>query len=650
MIKISTAAGEPFFVSILGTMTHSVQEILENARYQFEEAGVVNFALSMPLQPQGRNPLEKVGAFAEKFRALRDKSADVPFNFGILIQQTIGHGARWNPNYDRELPWQRLIYQTGVESIRFCPLDEDFKNYVDSAMQLLMAEGPAFAIIDDDTSLAIPPASNNLECFCPLHTALFNEMYGTSYTPEELRKAVTPESNQEIQAQFRDMGDESILRYVKMMRRSIDKAAPGLPVIFCAGSIDAARSDEWAEAAAAQGQPSVLRCGTSNYLEGAPWSITGRYTTTAVQKLYSSRADLLLDEADTCPHSLYSKSARTMHLHIVNAMLDGLDGAKLWIANTVHADDVTTPPYARILGKNMGLYRELHRVMRDFSWAGALNVLPHPRQSLGPSYSGYEFLGAWVDSYLALFGIPFRWGKPSDRGVALLTGAQIERLSSAELEKLLSGEALLDLSAAEKAVERGFGKLIGVESVSDLPRLAVLEKLERNGKIFRLSRGAYRQLNLLPGAEVISTLLERKSFSGDEFAPLAPGAIRFGKVVTAAWRAVSGNRIDLCPDRREMILEYLSNFERILDIQVNLNSFAGFRYGYCSDGTMIAALTNYGYDPLEKLEFTVKNCPRRIEVLQGDGSWKELPFTAKGNTVTLEYVLNCAEFIIMRLK
>ena len=99
MIKISTAAGEPFFVSILGTMTHSVQEILENARYQFEEAGVVNFALSMPLQPQGRNPLEKVGAFAEKFRALREKSADVPFNFGILIQQTIGHGARWNPNY-----------------------------------------------------------------------------------------------------------------------------------------------------------------------------------------------------------------------------------------------------------------------------------------------------------------------------------------------------------------------------------------------------------------------------------------------------------------------------------------------------------------------------------------------------------------------
>ena len=631
-------------------MTHTVEEILENARYQYEEAGIVNFALSMPLQPQGRDPLEKVRSFADKFRALREKSSDPRLNFGILIQQTIGHGARWNPNYDRELPWQRLIYQTGVESIRFCPLDEDFKSYVDSALQLLMAEGPAFAIIDDDTSLAIPPAASNLECFCPLHTALFNELYGTSYTPEELRQAVTPESGQEIQAQFRDMGDESILRYVQMMRRSMDKAAPGLPVIFCAGSIDAARADQWAAAAAAEGQPAVLRCGTSNYLEGAPWQLTSNCAATAVQKLYSPQADLLLDEADTCPHSLYSKSARTMHLHIVNAILEGFDGAKLWIANTVHADDVITPPYARILGKNMGLYRELHRVMRDFSWAGALNVLPHPRQSLAPSYSGMEFLGSWVDSYLALLGIPFRWGKPESKGVALLTEAQVERLDSDELEKLLAGEALLDLSAAEKVVERGYGKLIGIESVSDLPRLAVLEKLERNGKIFRLSRGAYRQLNLLPGAETISTLLERKSFSGEEFAPLAPGAVRFGNVVTAAWRVTKGNRIDLCPDRKEMILEYLSNFEGILDIQVNLNSFAGFRYGYCSDGTMIAALVNYGYDPLESLEFTVKNCPRQIAVLQGDGTWKDVAFTVNGKTVTLEYPLNCAEFIIMKLK
>ena len=310
-------------------MTHTVEEILENARYQYEEAGIVNFALSMPLQPQGRDPLEKVRSFADKFRALREKSSDPRLNFGILIQQTIGHGARWNPNYDRELPWQRLIYQTGVESIRFCPLDEDFKSYVDSALQLLMAEGPAFAIIDDDTSLAIPPAASNLECFCPLHTALFNELYGTSYTPEELRQAVTPESGQEIQAQFRDMGDESILRYVQMMRRSMDKAAPGLPVIFCAGSIDAARADQWAAAAAAEGQPAVLRCGTSNYLEGAPWQLTSNCAATAVQKLYSPQADLLLDEADTCPHSLYSKSARTMHLHIVNAILEGFDGAKL---------------------------------------------------------------------------------------------------------------------------------------------------------------------------------------------------------------------------------------------------------------------------------------------------------------------------------
>ena len=631
-------------------MTHTVDEIFENARFQYEEAGIVNFALCMPLQPQGRDPLEKVRAFAEKFRALREKFSDPRLNFGILIQQTIGHGARWNPNYDRELPWQRLIYQTGAESIRFCPLDEDFKSYVASAMGLLMSEGPAFAIIDDDTSLAIPPAASNLECFCPLHTALFNEMYGTSYTPEELRQAVTPESGQEIQAQFRDMGDESILRYVQMMRQSIDKAAPGLPVIFCAGSIDAARADQWAAAAVAEGQPAVLRCGTSNYLEGAPWQLTSNCAPTAVQKLYSPQADLLLDEADTCPHSLYSKSARTMHLHIVNAILEGFDGAKLWIANTVHADDVITPPYARILGKNMGLYRELHRVMRDFSWAGALNVLPHPRQSLAPSYSGMELLGSWVDSYLALLGIPFRWGKPCDKGLALLTEAQVERLDDDELEKLLAGEALLDLSAAEKVVERGYGKLIGVESISDLPRLAVLEKLERNGKIFRLSRGAYRRLNLLPGAETISTLLERKSFSGEEFAPLAPGAIRFGKVVTAAWRVTKGNRIDLCPDRKEMILEYLSNFEGILDIQVNLNSFAGFRYGYCSDGTMIAALVNYGYDPLESLEFTVKNAPCRIEVLQGDGTWEEQPFTVKGNTVTLERQLNCAEFIIMRLK
>ena len=639
--------GEPFFVSIIPERGRTPEQVAAEIEEQHRISGLDNFALIFPIQPQGEDPLDKVKYYASVFRRIQAARKDPSLKIGILVQQTIGHGARWNPNFDRGLDWQRMVRNTGETTIRFCPLDPSFLEYIRTGVRMLAAEKPDLLIIDDDCRLSIRPDVHTLECFCPLHTDHFNKKYGTNYTPEELRNVINEAKPYDpVQQQFVDSGSETITDYARLLRKAADEGCPGVPMMLCGCNTDEGRNNVWAKEMAAPGQPSILRIGNGCYLEGAPRAISLRtFSRTARQVLYS-KADILLDEADTCPHTRYSKSARTMHLHIVTGMLNGLNGAKLWITDTFLPNPAITKPYAEILKKHQGMYRELHRVMAKFTRRGPVVDLPPNEHAPYPAFPRMTSTpaGGWAEPYLSMFGLPYRWGKPGEPGVHLIAGETIDWLIDAELDRILTDPVLLDSEAAKRLVDRGYGPRIGISAVEELTANSSAEEL-KDGTLLRNYRNSYSLLKLLPGAEVISTLKFR-AFAEDKLIDVAPAAVRLGRIIVTAWPVIREPRIDLHIDRRKLIIKLLSELDA-LPAQFVYDGDAGFWYGDIESGRLMAAV-NYSYDPIEECVFEFAELPKDLFHLQPDGSWKSVPFTVSGNRITVPVRLECAEIAIFK--
>ena len=641
--------GEPFFVSIVPERGRTPEQAAAEIEEQHRLSGVRNFAVIFPIQPQGERPLDKAEYYASVFRRLQAARKDLSLKVGILVQQTIGHGAKWNPNFDRGLDWQRMVRNNGEATVRFCPMDPRFQEYIGAAVRLLAAEKPDFLIIDDDCRLSLRPDLHLLECFCPRHTDHFNRKYGTNYTPEELREAVNQaKPHDPVQQQILDSGMETVTDYARLLRKAADEGCPGVPMMLCGCNVDEGRNDVWAREMAAPGQPVILRIGNGYYLEGAPRALVIRsHTRTARQVLYNSEADLLLDEADTCPHTRYSKSARTMHLHIVTGLLNGLDGAKLWITDTFNPNPSITKPYAEILKKHQGMYRELHRVMAKFVRRGPVVDLPPREHAPYPAFPKMTSTpaGGWAESYLSVFGLPFRWGKPGEPGAHLIAGETIDWLTDAELDRILADPVLLDSEAAKRLAARGYGPKIGLSAVEPLTANSSAEEL-KDGTILRNSRNPYSLLKTLPGTEVLS-MLKFRSFASDKLTDVAPAAVRSGKIITTAWPVLQDARIDLHIDRRKLLVYLLSELES-LPAQFVYDGDAGFWYGDIEGGHLMAAV-NYSYDPIEECVFEFAELPKQLAQLQGDGSWKSVPFTVSGSRITVPVRLECAEIAIFKL-
>ena len=122
---------------------------------------------------------------------------------------------------------------------------------------------------------------------------------------------------------------------------------------------------------------------------------------------------------------------------------------------------------------------------------------------------------------------------------------------------------------------------------------------------------------------------------------------RFGKIVVTAWTVLQDPRIDLHIDRRKLLICLLSELEP-LPAQFVYDGDAGFWYGDLESGRLMAAV-NYSFDPVEECVFEFAELPKQLAQLQGDGSWKSVPFTVSGKQITVPVRLECAEIAIFKM-
>ena len=262
---------------------------------------------SLTLHPEGKPAMEKVERYVASYRALRRELDGSGVRLGVLVQAIIGH---W-PRVDKDIEdWTRTVNIKG-EKVRFCPDDPGFAKYIDDTFTLLAKEKPAFILTDDD----VRAYSHSAECFCPRHVAEFNARRGTAYSEKTLRAKVSAARQDDPDyTTFLAVQRDMMNRLAKRFRTVIDAVDPTIPAGICVAGEETFLVPPMARAYATHLPGNVMRMlGFAEY--------------------YRDSGIDILDEADTCPHNLWSKSALSFFTHLEVASFLGFTGAKTWYVN-----------------------------------------------------------------------------------------------------------------------------------------------------------------------------------------------------------------------------------------------------------------------------------------------------------------------------
>ena len=656
----ATAAEFTFFNIVPNVVGEETQLAAEMAEYHRLTGGDTVLYM-LPCAPEGKPATAKIDQHVESYRAFAAacKAADPELKVGILIQSVLGHFAGNAVVRDQE-DWQRSIDNTG-KPYRWCALDPRFRAYVRDFSKRLAAEKPCWIMTDDDI--------RNIkgDCFCPLHAAELNRRTGLARSADEWRTAVldAKPGDRDYEAFFR-LQRETLVGINALIRAAIDEVDPTIPGSVCMGGEEYRFIGDHARAIAAKGQVPLFRVANAVYLEhqrGAYPELEALTRTQAYVALYEDEDVRMIDEADTWPQNLWSKSAISYHSHLVKGQFCGLTGAKIWYVNAHRKGVVVPRAYTDVMAAHKGYYGALATALEGTRPYGVVTPTinkPAEWNAARPSVMGKNFPRAektWAEKVLGHMGVPITASTHFERdGVWELAGEKtVERLTDGELKAILAHRVLVDGKAAVALAKRGFADLIGAEASAESPDFNQERYADTHLSAGRLVRndGAPTYLPR-PGARVFTELCFR-SPTGEE-TPVAPGTVIFRNALggTVALSAYGNYGIfyNLYGDERKRWLERTlaelngGNFDFIVRNEQEVLALVRVT---ADGGTAFVGAFNHGYDPLKVLSVTVKDAPRRVEVLSAHGEWTSVPFDYADGTLRVACDVPCQGEVVVRI-
>ena len=197
----------------------------------------------------------------------------------------------------------------------------------------------------------------------------------------------------------------------------------------------------------------------------------------------------LLCEADSWPHNLWSKSARSFLTHLANAAFVGMVGAKTWYVNGHKGPFAVSRSYTDVLAENRGFIPALAEAVSGSEWEGlSIPCLTNfPNWHLVTNHNEFFVESGNVGETICIpFGIPFQTVREfdADRIYALSSAAEVARLSDGDLLRMLSHKVVVFRDASEALSKRGFNALTGV-------------KVERRNLVFNRERDDMHGVDLM---------------------------------------------------------------------------------------------------------------------------------------------------------
>ncbi len=608
---------------------------------------------SMTLHPQGTPATRKADFQIDSYRKLKKELEGSDVQLGVLLQSLIGHWPRVDAD---EEPWTRTVNCDG-QAVRYCVLDPNYRKYVQYIVRQFAREKPAFVMSDDDVRWFSPKA----ECFCALHTAAFNRRTSQNLTSDEYRRRVRESKvGDPVYEAYVRLQRDSIDGLARLVRETLDSVDPSIPAGACMPGWDLRFCGETARAIAGK-TPAILRVANAMYSEWSAKDLPKNVLRTQAMKQYHGALARVLDESDTFPHNLFSRSSKGLHAKLCTSILAGLRGAKIWYVNVDKRDARVSENYTDVLAENKGLYQTLAREVRESEPAGVIVPLQrdlpawHPMRPHGHFFAS---LGNWADIQCGAFGIPFYGSFDRTReGVYLLSGAKnVDRFTDAELRELLSGKLLIDGAAAVALAKRGFEKHIGVKPELK-PFKYTVEGTPKGDQIYYVDKSPSVPFLTVTGkgAEVLTQFFyEQWTYKGLDTA-VAPATVLYrnalgGCVVTTA-NCVENRTYTLSPSRKKWLLDIL---DRLSGSQLpytvvgsqNILALAVKKPA----GETVLGVFNLNFDTMKTLSVRCAKIPSEVQQLGGDGVWRRVAFTHANGVVTLPIPLTCYDCAFLKFK
>ncbi|MBO7721648.1 MAG: DUF4838 domain-containing protein [Kiritimatiellae bacterium] len=656
------AADEPFrMMNVLPYSPGQEARLAREAAAYAENTGFREVLYCLTCDVEGAPAGKKVDDLCASFRKFRNDPEVKDLKVGVLLQAIVGH---WPHNEQATEPWTRTRGMEGREGARRCVLDPRFAAYIRETAAKIARERPTFILGDDDIR---PFGYVGEECFCDLHVAEFAKRTGrAACTSAEMRELVRGAARGSRDEQvFRSLQREAVNGVCRLIREGIDSVDPGIESGVCLpmAKEEPRFYDQAAKAIAGKG-PTLMRVGNGQYLEREPRQTVRRVlSSSAIAELHGD-TDYLLDEADTYPQTLWSRSAVGMHAKICMSELCGFRGALPWYVGTSRGAFKVNGEYTRIIAENAGLYRELAKLSRDSRAEGIAIPLP----SLFPSATSpiVEDEG-WGDKVCAAFGVPFRCAKDlSDKSAiyAVAGEALVSRLADDELKTLLAGKLLLDGAAAEAFVRRGFAKLMGVTVAPGRPPAFVCELAADGTRLTLASSADVASLSGTDPKAVVLTQLANGAYSASpDLTRVAPATTLFtnalgGVVAVTAWKPPLAEGFrggSLNEARRQWFLgllaalngaplAFVADHEQDVIVQARVAAD-----GARDRRARLLLVSNLGYDPIEKIRLRCAEKPKVVSEIGGDGIRYRVSFAWADGVAVLDRALPCygvAAFVV----
>ena len=616
---------------------------------------------SMTLYPQGKPAMKTVDAAVASYRKWAALLKGTKVKPAILLQAIIGHWTQDLAEKECE-SWQRAVNVKGTVT-RYCPLDPGYRDYIRETARKLAACAPALILSDDDVRAFSPLA----ECTCPLHVAEYNRRTGRNLTGDEMRSLLTSVDRRSAEhTAFVEMQRDTVAGVCALIREGIDSVDPGIPSGVCEPGWAWARRyiADNAFAMAGPSHTAWLRLANGCYHESAPKSEMGGLvmrTMSSIERLRGCGA-LLLDESDTWPHNLWSKSSVAFHAKLATGAFLGLKGAKMWLVNAHKGKYPVSRHYTDILARHRGFYPAVSAAVNASTPAGVLIpcTCDYPSFNAACGQGNYDSFApdGWGHRIFSWYGIPFTMTQDFGRdGIYALGGKEaLAHLSDDDIRKILSHRVIVDGLSLRALVKRGFSELVGAEIV-ETPPLFTGERSEMSGDFLSLpKRMSPPVLRALPGAKTLSSIIWRESSYAKDFERVAPACILYrnrlgGTVAAMSYHLGMGASYLYSEGRQRFVNDVLDSLagEAVDNICMNAQNVLALERR-AADGSDLVLLQNLNYDPEREALLRRRVRPSSVEVMDDHGAWRAAAFSWAEGIVTIPGDWPCYGVKFLRLK
>lgn len=627
-----------------------VDEICADIKQQCEQ-GVADCALfSMYLVPEGTPPVDKATPFCEKYSVFKQKLDKLGVKSGILVQSSMGHGRALNETSS----FQKCESFAAVNGDVCCPYDDEFCDYVREVFTMLASQHPNVIMIDDDYRLM----SRAGGCACPLHLAAFNRIAGTMLTKDELHDHLARGENDGYIKIFIETQRDALIKAARAMREGIDRIDPSIQGMFCGMGNHLEFAEEIASVLAGEGNPVVVRINNGNYTPMGARNLSGISYRAAVQIAHiKDKVDVILAETDTCPQNRYSTGAQSLHSHFIASILEGVKGAKHWITRMNTHEPESGRAYRKVLANYQKMYEALAVLEPRLKWMGCRIPITVRRAFYFNENNWSEWDGGhgWSSYVLERLGLPLYFST-QDGGAVFLSEKSDQKFTDEEILSLFHGTVFLSSDVAERLLDRGFGKYIGVDVSKWEGKRPSTEQFLNNNKSCAPQKAIKELIPMNEKVEIDSMVMH--TVDRESYEPLFPGT-------TVYKNQIGGTTIVFCgsPVTKFSFLEGFSflnesrkqQFVRLLKGCGHLPVYYAsdeemyLRVARMNDGKLFCCLFNIGLDPIEEIVLAVEQEVRKVEKMSNEGQWEDCSFRMEEERIIVETPAYTLNPVVLRL-